>query len=367
MDRKKLYMHLGTGKTGTTAIQELLDANADFLAEEHGILYASSGKRGINHHLLCANFQRTDPNVEQRVRHHLQELAQEIEQTDLHTVVVSSEYFPDVTAEEIESIYLPILSEVAEIHPVLYLRRQDTFLESWYGQIAKAQTAGWAAGIHRLDERLRAAGIFDYLDHADRWARHTGDENTHVRPFERRQLVGEDAGYDFLDVLGIEDRTGIVPIPHRSNPSLTRDQLILLQVLQAAKIDAAVLKQLSDPFPELSDTGSRFLLSPEERQQVIDDHDDVNSEVARRFLGREDGRLFLDPGPVEAEKGWEPQDGPSSEVVVAAIRKIAAAPRSGGAAASGPDAKTVAEIDSIRRSLAQLSTRLDKLSPSRKG
>ena len=61
--KKTLYIHIGTGKTGTTAIQSFFDLNKIGLMKQ-GFKYIDSGRVGINHHLLCRNCLRSEEKHE---------------------------------------------------------------------------------------------------------------------------------------------------------------------------------------------------------------------------------------------------------------------------------------------------------------
>src|SRR3546814_3068970 len=52
---KTLYIHIGTGKTGTTAIQDFLSVNNERLERTLSLRYIQSVLRSGNHHAACLN------------------------------------------------------------------------------------------------------------------------------------------------------------------------------------------------------------------------------------------------------------------------------------------------------------------------
>jgi hypothetical protein len=59
----------------------------------------------------------------------------------------------------------------------------------------------------------------------------------------------------------------------------------------------------------------RDYLSPEERREILMQCEKTNQRVAREYLGREDGKLFLEPWP-DPDDPWEPYEGLSIEEVI---------------------------------------------------
>ena len=56
-------------------------------------------------------------------------------------------------------------------------------------------------------------------------------------------------------------------------------------------------------------------LSPKLRLQILDHYEASNQEVARRYLARQDGRLFDEPLP-QADEEWQPHPGLTPERMV---------------------------------------------------
>ncbi|GAA2016447.1 hypothetical protein [Brevibacterium samyangense] len=319
--KKRLFIHLGTGKTGTTAIQRFLTENDDWLATNHRIQYATTERHNFNHHNLCTNYLRGESDNNSRVIHGLRDLLEEITTSDYETFVISSEYFPGVTPEEIAHVYAQELLDTIELNTIVYFRRQDDFAESWHAQIVKAGSPGWKGGIQNTVDRLTRDGIFDYYALAEEWARHIGKNHVFVKPYERTQFVNGDIIADFLSILGVDDLSGSRRTKGDPNPSLTRDQVHILESFVAAGIDSQIDGVLRKPFGIPSGSSSH-LLSPDAREEILKTVDDGNSRLAREYLGRPDGILFRDPLPNETDADWQELEFPATGYLLRTVQHM---------------------------------------------
>ncbi|MFI2812268.1 hypothetical protein [Microbulbifer sp. JSM ZJ756] len=290
---KILYVHIGTGKTGTTALQDFFLLNQEALRAA-GINYCATGLVKNNHHLVCRNFERDNEATQQKVTENLLKLNFEIQESNCPFHLISSEYFPGMTREEILE-----LSESmdAEVVPIVYLRRQDEFLESWYAQIVKAYNV--KSDIHSLMHRLEKEKILDYRSLVEGWAVVNSGGIVRVRPYEKDSFIGGSIFSDFLSAIDSGVGLEALKIPVRDpNPSIRPAQIRMGMKLY----DYCSEKQrkvIFSSFPEVKDS-SRFFLSRSERQDLIDRYSSINAYVAKKFLGKE--LLFLElDAPEEKE------------------------------------------------------------------
>jgi len=65
----------------------------------------------------------------------------------------------------------------------------------------------------------------------------------------------------------------------------------------------------------------RDYLSPEERREILIQCEKTNQRVAREYLGREDGKLFLEPWP-DPDDSWEPYEGLSIEEIIPIFTRV---------------------------------------------
>jgi hypothetical protein len=238
----KLYLHIGTEKTGTSSVQNFFGNNRELLARA-GVLYPETpGNR--NHTGLAGAAQeistrgalrktmniKTNQDVENLRARIIQGLASEFASRPFHTVVMSGEHCSSrlLTDEEVGWLKDVLAPHFDKIYIVVYLRRQDDFLLSTY-------STGVKSGVTRRldippDEIIRDR--YDYWNLISRWARVFDEEQIICRKFERTALKSGDIIDDILDVMGIEAKTEF-DRPKDANESLDAETLEFLRLFNA--------------------------------------------------------------------------------------------------------------------------------------
>ncbi|QKQ26131.1 hypothetical protein [Candidatus Reidiella endopervernicosa] len=198
-----------------------------------------------------------------------------------------------------------------DVTVIVFLRRQDLYMESSYNQNKKMRPSQV-----ELDVLLsRTNSVLDYATLLDGWSACFGEENIVVTPFERSSF-GDGLERYLLSLLGVEwSRSYKTEL---KNPGLNRDCLAFvsehfLPEEVGARERGRVIEMLAQYSSEHSDGKSlKYNLPPSKRLEIIEKYSAINREVAQRYLGREDGRLFLDPLP-SLEDEWQPYSGLSDE------------------------------------------------------
>ncbi|MHA6288688.1 hypothetical protein [Maricaulis sp. CAU 1757] len=228
---KTAVIHIGTEKTGTTTIQDLIHQNRERLCEAGYVVPGILG--GTNHARLAAyamsdGGSRTDlharfglVNPEQRERFDAaveDDVAKLIAQCPEDcTVLVSSEHLQSrlSTVEEVAKLKRLLDRHFDKVKIIVYLRRQDEVAVSLYSTRLKA-------GNPNKAPIFPAAGApyYDYAALVERWTRTFGRDAVDVRLFERDQWVGRDLAADFRVAAGIDGLDGLTR-PARRNRSLS--------------------------------------------------------------------------------------------------------------------------------------------------
>jgi hypothetical protein len=158
--KKKVFLHIGHVKTGTSAIQHFFIQNREWF-KRHGVLYPETGLYGPGHHKipvgLVSREALSDFLIDSEKKKYsecffeenlYERLVSELHISDCHSVLISSEYF----------VFLRNLKELKkmlndfDVKIVINLRRQDCLLESFYRQIL---LAGWAKGVEPFLEKYK--------------------------------------------------------------------------------------------------------------------------------------------------------------------------------------------------------------------
>lgn len=214
MHRRRVDLHIGVEKTGTSTIQQALAGSREQLLGA-GILYPVTPGR-VNHVGLAVVGRDDDvvddirrrrglltPDAVRADRAHMAaELAAEVDAAGVDRVVLSSEHCSSrlLTEGEVERL-VGWLDEVvgADVHVHVYLRRQDRMLESRHSTAVRA-----GASEHlELPGEEALDGVFDFERLLDRWAAVVGDARVHPRRFERARFVGGDLLVDFAAALDL--------------------------------------------------------------------------------------------------------------------------------------------------------------------
>lgn len=304
--KKKLFLHIGMGKTGTTALQDFFAHNRKPLAAL-GIAYPERGIMSNAHHLLSPHIPRF--LEDQWQFESVDEWAPELAEQEGDRVLLSSELM--AWADEARARkFCAQVSAWFDLHVVCYLRRQDNIIMASYNQQIKA-----GPQRRRIDVIYRKQmERFDYPRILAPWADSLGPGKVIVRPYERQQFHGEDIRKDFMHhVFGTELNEEFDLQRGNSNPRLSlaageykrmvnclvedgekngRFNELLMQY--SAEVDASSTSVFSN----------QAVLSPEQRLEVIDSCRKGNELVAKLFLGREDGTLFVEPEPA-ADDTWQ--------------------------------------------------------------
>jgi len=200
-----LFVHIGTHKTGTSALQSALTHHADNLLE-NGVRYIKAGREDAHAHHKLAQSVRGKKGIP------LSSWAPVRAELDASTSPVnllSSEGFSFAPAEGVRKE----LGSRTDVRIVLYLRRQDKYLQSLYKQgVAGGRTPDFDAWLERHASRG------DYLALVSQWAEHFGRDAIVLRPYERNGKT-IDLVEDFMGVLGC-DSAKVMP---RRKPGAMRN------------------------------------------------------------------------------------------------------------------------------------------------
>jgi hypothetical protein len=123
--KRKIFLHIGFGKTGTTSIQKTLLENRYALLNK-GVLYPSTGiVDGAHRGLFPLNHNELDVGI-------FSELISEIEKSESEKVVLSSENMSFLNESYVEKI--SGCFENFDVRVIFYVRNQVSLIESSFLQ-----------------------------------------------------------------------------------------------------------------------------------------------------------------------------------------------------------------------------------------
>ena len=328
------YVHIGTHKTGSTALQEFFAVNRHLL-EAHNFHYPNFDSFA-SHYLAWGlgfgNWLPPGRTREELLDIALKELRTSTAQAvrDGRDVLISSEIFSTFSLKNpgIVGRFKEVLTEIGltDIRLICYCRRQDLFVESMYSELIKN-------GHPREFEDVANIWYLDYQKLLGFYAEAFGADCITIRPFEKAQFRDNDLFTDFLPLIGLErtDEYGL-PSEDTCNISFDPDITELLRLYDLRKFPASggyeslswVKRILMETFDR--DTLERRredppMLSPAQRLEVLEKYDASNQAVARDYAGIEDGKLFQAPWP-DADEPWESYPGLRVEKIAPLLMHI---------------------------------------------
>ena len=190
---KKIFVHIGTPKTGTTALQTFFANHTDLLAKNN-IVYPIAGRRR-NQHFYLAIPQVNNKKLVEQV---WQSLYDELNTTQWDTAVISSERF---SRESPSEIFKALECFNAEIHIVLFLRERKALLSSHYRTLIKSGSRVCCSADAFIPFCLDRSDVFDYDALITRWCHLFGSNNVlehlekpHMTLDERYRITKKDCG-----------------------------------------------------------------------------------------------------------------------------------------------------------------------------
>lgn len=273
---------------------------------------------GAHHHLISAIRNSPHPVFKPKkpFAEYIAELKNEVAENA--QCLISTEIFNEI----IDFSQLELFRTVAKkVKVIVYLRRQDHFLESGYSYEVKF---GNKMSFEEYCDQWRLS----YRDLCNRYADVFGKENIIVRPYERQQFYGGNIFSDFLNVLGLE-LTSDYRLPRKNpNPSLSRDVLEYMYCINRLPLEKNEVLNFTPIILAFSGrTGKDAIFLPhnmlfqKERVALMAQYLQSNAEVACEYLGRSDGILFYEPLR-ESEKENDSYSGLTDERVIEITRFI---------------------------------------------
>ncbi|MCM1498214.1 MAG: hypothetical protein NC124_07070 [Clostridium sp.] len=319
---KTLYLHIGTPKTATTAIQTFCWDNREVL-EKKGYCYPlfehqfTNVQKYRNAHFLVGrikdgNGKRQYDEEQAVVKEEWGQVLRLFEQYD--NVILSDEgiwnrgFFDDTNYWERLAQGLPKDSDIV-VKVIVYLRRQDDFLFSWWNQqVKEGMLSSSVMSWEEVVEKMPYIKL-DYYDILTRISTYIGKENITVRIFDKKNFVGGSIQADFLEAVNLSFTDEYKMMAPMQNPSLTKNNVEIKRVLNTLpdldKQQNSYFRKVLTEASADGEEGRRNMFSQEEEQAFLDKYREGNAQIAQEYLGK-DGDLFDDI--YRAEGKWTPDN-----------------------------------------------------------
>lgn len=272
----KIYLHIGSDKTGSTAIQHTLHNNRQKLSEL-SYIYAD----GLHHYLLAAYFSQQPLDLDYfRVRiesfdlekvkseatQFVSSLSQRIESATEKYLILSYEGFTGLTETEFRELKAYLNRYSDDIEVVYYLRPPLSYAPSAVSERIKFGMPSWEVHPPVTYYRPRLTILANVF----------GKDKLNLRSFNRKALLNSDVVADFINQVGLEP-TSIDAKPEikttGSNTALTEEAIL---------IGDEIIRLLDRKGPKGAEFNKHFLSTLEK----IDGDKFVLSELQQEIIKR---------------------------------------------------------------------------------
>lgn len=294
---KRIFIHIGLDKTGSTAIQESLERNKKRL-NEMGYGYLGRHYRYSRHiRLMIKNRSYDEIDCFRRY----------IRSKSDKNLILSFEGFYNLSEEQIElllSIFLP-----NPITVILYVRNRPDKIRSGFAQRLKfnrAADVNFLKRVYRNGVFVRntlGASAFDYFGVVNKWEnvlKNSEDNNFLLGVYEKSSLCDGDLISDFLQKLDIDAPLRSDLSQHKNgtaiynaNPSLSPAVQLVMVHFALIGLDQIHLSRLRKFLQKIDRNPFTSYSLIRDSGIIIDPiHNKNDSFLAKRYLNRRE--LFLD-------------------------------------------------------------------------
>jgi hypothetical protein len=286
----RFVLHIGANKTGTSSIQKMLFENRQAL-EDVGWEYPDFHILHMAHHNIAYSILG-NPQLSLSVGWE-NEFHEIVRRRDRRYIFSSELFFRIVDPQKAAQFFPP-----SETRVVLYLRDHLSYMMSWYAQA--------------IQERNLTASFSDYVKFFSQpftqflsaWEKVYGPERIVIRPFVRKDLVGQDTRSDFLQYIDGADVSKFSMAAEDSNLSISGNLLFFKKLLNNyISFEEARLYPIPDEFgafAEVRDSfNGKFQASAEEVNMVRHVFKDDVANLAARGL-------YFPPMPKEVKGNLTP-------------------------------------------------------------
>jgi len=195
--KKRLYIHIGAGKTGSSAIQESLAQNKDALFD-NGILIPGCK---LDMESTCLGeqiwfFQNgvKEEGFKETVNRRIGRLNSYMAENNLHTMVISAENL--INPEGFPELFVGMQDDF-DVKIVCYIRRQDDYMISAWQQWYLKAFESFDDYVNKMAHRVNWHAALEP------WREAFGQENMMVKVYEKENLAEGNAIDDFRKECGL--------------------------------------------------------------------------------------------------------------------------------------------------------------------
>lgn len=317
-----VYLHIGTMKTGTSALQKFFYDNRALLAEKGYCFPQFKFKLSENSQLRNANFLVYHSEKEGEEREAEEKALREKAFSTLGNL--AAKYENIILTDEViwhrapyrKDFWSRLIEDLAKINcrlkVVVYLRRQDLVIQSLWNQYVKTGKLMAQSFQESIETGAFRFFSLDYYRRLNKIAVQVGKENMIVRVYERGQFEGDGHTIqsDFMKSIGLLNMDGFKLETESVNVSLNANYIEIKRIMNRVPEYREMSDFMARPIVRASAGQAQWekpekvsMFSHEEQVRFFEKYAESNRKTAQDFLGREDGRLFYET--VQEEPAWQ--------------------------------------------------------------
>ncbi|MFO1338084.1 MAG: hypothetical protein U1F53_07580 [Burkholderiaceae bacterium] len=277
--RPRLILHVGTHKTGTSALQAALGGARDALLHDHGLLYADTRRPpwpDLPKH--CSVYQAAahgDAAAQARER---ELLLAEFEASRATTLLLSEEGLSEPD-DRVLRFFEP-LAQRFDIKVLCFLRRQDLFVEALFNQFVRESARRESRPILTFARAPATRARLDYHALLSRWA--TLGARVQALDFDGPAVRGPGLMAAFESALGLS----AIGLPdQRANPTPDMRLALLLNRMNRLRVpyELTPLLHATRALTQGGLPAMRHLLGGDERRRLLAEFDASNERLASEY------------------------------------------------------------------------------------
>jgi hypothetical protein len=322
MNKRLVYIHIGTMKTGSTALQTFFKTNSNHL-KKRNIYYPNIISQAGNF-LGFSLLPQTPPLVHQKMDINSDELYsrlnREIENSIQDRILLSCEAYYLLSTDMFFGRKFPFLlkdmllknENKYQFKIIIYLRQQDDYAESLYKQFIKTHNFYnyYSKTIHEFIEEFEC--LLNFKDILSYWEEAFGKENLIVKIYDKSKFHQKNIFSDFLEIFQIKVDDNFKIPPKDINASLGIKSTEFFRIANShnpLKNPHQLNKEFVNIVTSLLDKDDKGrtspLLSHNEKQKLLKKYKQDNEVIKNTYFeDAGNGPLF----PVQQKKVKDPSE-----------------------------------------------------------
>lgn len=280
----KIYLHLGAHKTGSTFIQKACYELSDELLQ-YGVYYPREGFSQYGHHEIAWKINSGDISG---ARYLLDQIVSRAKEEKCESVVISSEEFEfSRNPDAIKKLFSGFFMEA-----ILYLRRQDEYLESEYNQHVKMFSTRFSKDIFKFFMYHNFNNRFNYYNLISFWENKVGASCVYVKSYTLAKQQKGGLLKNFLLAIGVPDKNSLSEI---FSTNVINQSLSSLSVMYMARFNRlprisfdkhqSIITQSISLLDNAPESSSQCFLDEEYSKRLVSKYHSSNKKVFDDYFG----------------------------------------------------------------------------------